>query len=74
MAGPQYVERMDILRRIKRAVLAGQFGFSVKAYDELEANHITEQDVVESISNAQLIYKTIRSRSMDASIALRSFT
>jgi len=54
---------MDILVRIKRAVLAGNYAFSEKALVEMEADRITERDVVESILNAVAIYKTIRSRS-----------
>jgi hypothetical protein len=53
----------DILRRIKRAVLAGNYAFSEKAFIELEADSLTELDVAESIVNAVAIYKTVRSRS-----------
>jgi ribosomal protein S3 len=53
----------DILIRIKRAVLAGQFVFSEKAQIEMEIDNITDMDVAESILNAVAIYKTIRSRS-----------
>jgi hypothetical protein len=35
---------MDILVRIKRAVIAGQYIFSEKASMELEADHLTESD------------------------------
>jgi hypothetical protein len=52
----------DILVRIKRAVLAGHYAFSEKASLELEADGLTELDVVESIVNAVAIYKTIRSQ------------
>lgn len=41
----------------------GRYAFSAKALDEMEADRIAEQDVVESIVNAVAIYKTIRSRS-----------
>ena len=51
----------DVLVRIKRAVLAGQYAFSEKARIEMEADGITELDVAESILNAVAIYKTIRS-------------
>ena len=51
----------DILRRIKRAVLTGDYAFSEKARIEMEADQITELDVAESILNAVAIYKTIRS-------------
>lgn len=53
----------DVLVRIKRAVLAGRYAFSEKARLEMEADGITELDVVESITNAVAIYKTIRSTS-----------
>jgi len=53
----------DVLVRIKRAVLAGHFAFSEKAFMEMDADRITKQDVVESILNAVAIYKTLRSRS-----------
>jgi len=54
---------IDILIRIKRAVLAGRYAFSEKARIEMEADGITELDVAESILNAVAIYKTIRSDS-----------
>ena len=55
--------RSDLLRRIKRAVLAGNYAFSEKALLEMEADALTELDVAESILNAVAIYKTLRSRS-----------
>ncbi len=51
----------DILIRIKRAVLAGQYAFSEKARNEMEADGLTERDVAESILNAVAIYKKLRS-------------
>ena len=42
----------DILVRIKRAILAGNFTFSKKASLELEEDDLSELDVVESILNA----------------------
>ena len=53
----------DVLVRIKRAVLAGNYAFSEKARIEMEADGLTELDIAESILNAVAIYKTIRSRS-----------
>ncbi len=53
----------DILVRIKRAVLAGNFLFSEKARLEMEIEGITELDVAESILNAVAIYKKLRSQS-----------
>ena len=55
--------RSDLLRRIKRAVLAGNYAFSEKAVLEMEADGLTELDVAESILNAVAIYKTLRSQS-----------
>ena len=54
---------MDILVRIKRAVLAGRCEFTDKARTEMATDCITEQDVVESVVNAVAIYKRIRSTS-----------
>jgi len=51
----------DVLVRIKRAVLAGRYAFSEKASIEMEADGLTELDVVESIVSAVAIYKVIRS-------------
>ena len=53
----------DILRRIKRAVLSGNYAFSEKAFFEMEADSLAELDIAESILNAVAIYKTLRSRS-----------
>ena len=53
----------DILVRIKRAVLAGRYGFSEKARLEMECDGITELDVAESILTAVAIYKKLRSTS-----------
>ena len=53
----------EVLKRIKRAVLTGDYAFSEKARIEMEIDQITELDVAESILNAVAIYKTIRSTS-----------
>lgn len=53
----------DVLVRIKRAVISGRYAFSEKATIEMEADGITELDVIESIINAVAIYKRLRSRS-----------
>jgi hypothetical protein len=53
----------DILVRIKRAVLNDRYAFSEKARLEMEADCLTELDVVEAILNATSIYKTVRSTS-----------
>lgn len=54
---------VDVLVRIKRAILAGRYAFSEKARIEMEVDAITELDVAESILNAVAIYKRLRSRS-----------
>ncbi len=53
----------DVLKRIKRAILAGNYAFSEKARIEMEVDQITELDVAESILNAPAIYKMLRSKS-----------
>ena len=53
----------DVLKRIKRAVLSGNYAFSEKAQVEMEVDHLTELDVAESILSAVAIYKTLRSTS-----------
>ena len=47
----------DVLRRIKRAVLAGHYAFSEKARMEMEADSLTELDVAESILNTVALIK-----------------
>jgi hypothetical protein len=54
---------INILTRIKRAVLAGRYAFSEKARVEMEVDGLSELDVVESILNAVAVYKTLRSTS-----------
>ena len=54
---------MDVLIRIKRAVLAGRYVFSEKARIEMETDDLTEVDIVESILNADAIHKKVRSTS-----------
>ena len=54
---------MDVLTRIKRAVLAGRYVFSEKARREMETDDLTELDIAEAILNADAIYKKVRSTS-----------
>ncbi len=54
---------MDVLKRIKQALIAGRVVFTEKASIELERDGLLEQDVVESIIFAVAIHKTIRSTS-----------
>ena len=51
------------LVRIKRLILARRYRFTDKATIERENDELTEKDVLESIMNAQRIYKTINSTS-----------
>ena len=53
----------DVLVRIKRAILAGNYIFSDKARTEMKLDGIEELDALESILNAVAIYKRIRSTS-----------
>ena len=53
---------MEVLVRIKRAVLLGRFAFSEKARIEMECDGLSELDVAESIVNSVAIYKRLRSR------------
>ena len=54
---------MDILVRIKRAVLAGNVVYTDKAEMEMEIDRLHRWEVEESIVYANGIYKTIRSTS-----------
>lgn len=53
----------EILKRIKRLILTDHYLFTEKAIIERERDHLSEEDVLESIMNAQNIYKTLRSKS-----------
>ena len=55
---------MDALLRIKRLVVRGRIRFTRKARDEMEADDLTRGDVAESIVNASVIEKIVRSRSV----------
>jgi hypothetical protein len=54
----------DVLVRIKRAILSGNFSFGEKALIEMDVDGINEFDVIESIVNASEIQKTVRSTSL----------
>jgi hypothetical protein len=49
------------LKRIKRAIIARNYEFSIKALTELDADGLSESDALEAILGAERIYKTIRS-------------
>ena len=51
------------LLTIKRCVLSGHYAFSAKAQIEMEADRLTELDIVESIAGAPAIQKRLRSTS-----------
>jgi len=53
----------EILKRIKRAIIARNYEFSAKALAELDMDGLSESDALESILNAVRIYKRIRSSS-----------
>jgi hypothetical protein len=53
----------ETLKRIKRAIVAGNYEFSGKALAELDADGLSQMDALEAILNAVDIYKTIRSTS-----------
>jgi len=50
---------MDVLMRIKWAVLTGRYRFTNKARIEMKIDDLTELDVAESILNAREIYKKL---------------
>ena len=54
--------KMDDLARIKRLVLHGQVKFTAKAADEVLADGLTEDLVLEAIMNAPAINKKLRSK------------
>ena len=65
-AGPQTAvenPHMDLLIRIKCAVLSGRYMFTKKARIEMEIDDLTELDITESILNARDIDKKLRSTS-----------
>ena len=55
--------RMDLLVRIKRAVINGRIFFTQKATEERKRDDLTEEEVREAIINAPGIFKSIRSMS-----------
>jgi len=54
---------MDILARIKRLILLGDYKFTLKARDEMDLEDITEIEVAEAIMNAHRLDKVLRSTS-----------
>lgn len=54
---------MDILTKIKRLVIARRLRFTFKADTERIRDGLSVEDIVESLVNAPVINKTLRSRS-----------
>lgn len=52
----------EVLKRIKRCIIAGRVRFTFKAELEMLADNLSRTDVLESILNAQVITKILRSR------------
>jgi hypothetical protein len=52
---------MDVLTRIKRLILRGDYRFTLKARLEMELDCITELEVSEAIMTARRISKALRS-------------
>ena len=57
------IPTMEILTRIKRLILRGDYKFTLKARDEMDLEDITELEVAEAIMNAHRIDKVLRSQS-----------
>jgi hypothetical protein len=55
------------LIKIKRLIISNQYIFTKKAEIEMFVDSLTEEDVLESIINANGIKKVIRSKSLHAS-------
>lgn len=58
-----YNDRVDILIRIKRLVIARRVEFTAKATEERLRDGLAIEDVMESVVNANAIKKVLRSRS-----------
>ncbi len=54
---------MDVLQRIKQLVFEGRVEFTEKARAEIEADGLRRSDVFQSLLNAQMITKVLRSTS-----------
>ena len=57
------IARVDVLVRIKKLVVRGAVRFTEKARQELEADSLEPEDVLEAILSAPGIHKTLRSAS-----------
>ena len=54
---------MEVLSRIKHLILQGRYRFTRKALGELRMDDLDKVDALEAIINANIIKKTIRSKS-----------
>jgi hypothetical protein len=54
---------VDVLARIKRLLVRGQYRFTLKALVELETDGLEEMDAIEAILNASAIKKVLKSTS-----------
>lgn len=54
---------MDTLARIKRLIVRRKYRFSYKSLAELDQDDLEPDDAIEAVLNAQVIKKTLRSRS-----------
>jgi hypothetical protein len=54
----------EILKRIKRCVMDDRIRLTYKARSEMIVDELTEQAVLESIFNAEGIFKKVRSTSL----------
>ena len=48
---------MTNLIKIKRLIIRGKYAFTIKALNEMDADGLIEEDVLESILNAQFVRK-----------------
>ncbi len=53
---------MDVFIRIKRLIIARRVVFTLKAENEMTADHLTKEMVYEALLNAPSIFKKLRSR------------
>ncbi|MBI2026609.1 MAG: hypothetical protein HYS98_02195 [Deltaproteobacteria bacterium] len=56
---------MDILKKIKKYAVARRIRFTEKARTERLHDHLSVEDIIESLVNAQAINKILRSRSSE---------
>ncbi len=52
----------QLLKKIKRLIIKGNYQFTLKAEAELEADGLLIEDALESILNAKDVFKTLNSK------------